>query len=117
MILLSLNIRGVGGPLKLSSMRRLLSTTKPDIVFLQETLVDEEKSRMFMYSLCPTWMYSAVSSVGRSGGLLAAWNPNIVDLQPYLCAGGILLTGVHIPDKRRISMINVYGPCSGRRLF
>jgi endonuclease/exonuclease/phosphatase family metal-dependent hydrolase len=34
-----------------------------------------------------------------------------------ICAGGILLTGIHIPDKRRISLINVYGPCTGRRLF
>jgi hypothetical protein len=58
-----------------------------------------------------------VSSVGKSGGLLVAWNPNLLDLQPFLCVGGILLTGVHIPDKRRISLINVYGPCSGRRLF
>jgi endonuclease/exonuclease/phosphatase family metal-dependent hydrolase len=117
MILLSLNIRGVGGPLKFPSMRRLLSSTKPDIIFLQETLVDEEKARKFLFSLCPTWMYSAVSSVGKSGGLLVAWNPNIVELQPYLCAGGILLTGIHIPDKRRICLINVYGPCTGRRLF
>jgi exonuclease III len=53
MILLSLNIRGVGGPLKFPSMRRLIDTTKPDLIFLQETLVDEEKARKFMFSLCP----------------------------------------------------------------
>jgi hypothetical protein len=62
-------------------------------------------------------MYSAMSSVGKSGGLLVAWNPNIVDIQPYFCVGGILLIGIHIRDKRRISMINVYGSCIGRRLF
>jgi hypothetical protein len=79
-------------------MRRLLSTTKPDIIFLQETLVDEEKARKFMFSLCPTWMYSVVRYVGKSGGLLAVWNPNIVDLQPYLCDGDILLTGGPLLD-------------------
>jgi hypothetical protein len=98
-------------------MKRLLSTTNPDIIFLQETLVDEGKARKFILSLCPTWMYIVVSSVGKLGGLLAAWNPNIVDLQPYLCDGGILLTGFYIPRKRRISLINVYGPCSGHRFF
>jgi exonuclease III len=50
MILLSLNIRGVGGSLKFPSLRRLLSNTKPDIIFFQETLVPEEKARKFMYS-------------------------------------------------------------------
>jgi hypothetical protein len=42
---------------------------------------------------------------------------NILDLLPFMCAGGILLTGVHLPNKRRINLINVYGPCSGRRQF
>jgi hypothetical protein len=101
MILLSLKIRGVGGPLKLPSTRRLISTTKPDIIFLQETLVAEEKATKFMISLCPTWIKSAISSVGKSGGLMVAWNPNVFELQPYLCAGGILLTGLHILDKKK----------------
>jgi exonuclease III len=51
MIFLSLNIRGVGGPLKSASMHRVLSRTLPDIIFLQETLVDAQKARSFMYSL------------------------------------------------------------------
>jgi exonuclease III len=75
MILLSLNIRGVGGPLKLPSMHRILSKTKPDIIFLQETLVAEEKARKFMNILCPNWVICAVSSIGKSCGLLVAWNP------------------------------------------
>jgi hypothetical protein len=69
MILLSLNIRGVGGPLKFPSMRRLLSKTNLDIIFLQETLVVEDKARHFMNVLCPNWMICAVNSVGKSGGL------------------------------------------------
>jgi exonuclease III len=75
MILLSLNIRGVGGPLKTTSLRRLLSKTLPDIIFLQETLVVEEKAGLFMYSLRPEWLICDVSSVGKSGGLLVTWDP------------------------------------------
>jgi exonuclease III len=48
MILLSLNIKGVGGALKSASLRRLLNRTNPNIIFLQETLVDEKKARSFM---------------------------------------------------------------------
>jgi hypothetical protein len=117
MILLSLNIRGVGGPLKFPSMRRLLHNTKPCIIFLQETLVAEEKARIFMNSLCPTWMNNVVSSVGKSCGILVAWDPNVFDLKPYMCVGGILLTGSYIPDKRKLCLLNVYGPCIGRRQF
>jgi hypothetical protein len=72
MILLSLNIRGVGGPLKLASLRRLSSKTIPNIIFLQETLVAAEKERNFMYILRPKWMICAVSSVVKSGGILVS---------------------------------------------
>jgi len=62
-------------------------------------------------------MISVVSSIGKLGGLLVAWNPNIFELQPFLSVGGILLTCIHIPDKRRISFLNAYGSCYGRRKF
>jgi hypothetical protein len=53
MILLSLNIRGVGGPLKLASMRRLLDKIHPTVILLQETLVDVEAAMEFSF-LSPT---------------------------------------------------------------
>jgi len=99
----------VGGPLKLPSMCRLIDTTKLYLIFLQETLVDEEKAQKFMFSLCLNWTYNAISSVGNLGGLLVAWNPNIVELNPYLCASGILLTGVHNPVRKRICMLKYMG--------
>jgi hypothetical protein len=115
MILISLNIRGVGGLLKLPTIRRLFSNNKPDIIFFQETLVSAEKARKFMCSIFPDWMTTVVSSVGTYGGLLVSWNPNIFDLQPFLSLGGILLTGIHLPDKRNLSFINSYGSCMACR--
>jgi exonuclease III len=55
MLFLSLNIRGIGGTLKVASVRRLLDHTRPDIVFLQETLAHEQKDRDFMHHLRPSW--------------------------------------------------------------
>ena len=109
MVLLTLNVRGVVGTVKLSSMPRLLNYIKPDIIFLQETLVDDEKERKILLPLHPTWMFSAMSSVEKFDGLLVAWNPNILDLLPFHCAGDILLLGVHLPYKRDLNLINVYG--------
>jgi hypothetical protein len=98
-------------------MRRLLTTIKPGIIFLQDTLIDDEKARKFLLPLRPTWMFSVVSSVGKSGGFLVAWNPNILDLLSFHCAGDILLSGVHLPDKRGLNLINVYVLCTGQRRF
>jgi exonuclease III len=78
MLFLSLNIRGIGGTLKTTSVRRLLDQTHPDIVFLQETLAHEQKARDFMHHLRPTWVSSVVNVVGNSGGLLVTWDPKFI---------------------------------------
>jgi len=54
MLLLSLNLRGVGGTLKAASVWRLVDNNRPDIVFLQETLVIAQKDRDFMQHLRPS---------------------------------------------------------------
>jgi hypothetical protein len=100
MILLSLNVRGVGGPLKTASLRRLLTKTLPDIIFLQEKPVAEEKARLFMYSLRPEWLICVVSSVGNSGGLMVTWDPKKFYLVPFLSCGDIFLTGTGLVDKK-----------------
>jgi hypothetical protein len=117
MILLSLNIIGVGGALKNASLRRLIDKTLPSIIFLQETLVDEQRARAFFSSIRPQWFVSVVSSVGRSGGLLVAWDPVKFELEPFLCCGGILMTGTHCANKRHVNLLNVYGPCTDRIAF
>jgi hypothetical protein len=61
MLLLSLNLRGTGGSLKLSSVRSVLDKTRPNIVFLQETLVHSEKARNFFQILRPKWYCCAVN--------------------------------------------------------
>jgi exonuclease III len=72
MILLSLNIRGVGGAPKLASLCRLLSCSQPDIILFQETLVNEAKSRALVTNLLPNGYVCVVDHVGRSGGLCVA---------------------------------------------
>jgi exonuclease III len=117
MILLSLNIRGVGGALKKASLRRLIDNIHPSIIFLQETLVDEQRSHAFINGLKPHWFVSAVNSVGTSGGLLVAWDPVFFYLKPFFCCGGILLTGTCCANKRQVNLLNVYGPCIDKLAF
>jgi len=107
----------VGGALKSASMHRLLDRTNPNIIFLQETLVDEKKARYFMNSLRPAWLSCVVSLVRKYGGLLVTWDPNKFDLGPYLSCGGNFMTGFCFECKREIYLLNVYAPCSDRRGF
>jgi hypothetical protein len=78
-------------------------------------MVTADKARLFMNKLRPDWMICVVSVVGTSGGLLASWDPNLFVFDPYLSTGGILLSGYSILDKRKLSLLNVYGPCQDRK--
>jgi hypothetical protein len=115
MILLSLNLRGVEGLHKLVSMRRLLNNTLSHIILVKETLVDELRAKSFMSTLRLAWYTATVSSVGKSEGLLVAWDPSKLDLKYYICCGGILLTCTNLELKKHISFLNVYGPCIDRK--
>jgi hypothetical protein len=117
MIVLSLNIRGIGGPLKSASFRRLLARTKPDIILLQETLSADHKARDFIYKFRPTWFSAAVSSIGSSGGLLASWDPSLYSLKPALSCGGLLLRGSCLATNLDFALLNLYGPCTAKWSF
>jgi hypothetical protein len=67
--------------------------------------------------LKPEWYSVVVSSVGISGGLLVAWDPDKFDLNPYICCGGLQLTGYSFDLKEQLSFLNVYGTCSDRKVF
>jgi exonuclease III len=112
MILLSLNIHGVGGAFKKASLRRLIDTIHPSILFLQETLVDAQRSLAFINGLKPKWLVSVVNSVGTSGGLIVAWDPAYFDLKSFIWCGGILLSGTCCANKRQVNILNIYGPCT-----
>jgi hypothetical protein len=41
--------------------------------------------------------------------------PYLLDLVPVLSCGGIFLTGTSLATKRKVSLLNVYGPCQERK--
>jgi len=55
--------------------------------------------------------------VGKFGGLLAAWYPNLFDLVIYITVGGILLTSRSLLNNQETTMLNIYGPCSDHKTF
>jgi hypothetical protein len=115
MKLLSLNLRGVGGAPNLPPSEDYCPVFCPDILFLQETMVEEVKARALVSKLLPSWYCCAIDSVGLSGGLCVAWNPARVVLSPFVTCAGILLEGTLLEGNQTVSFSNCYGPCTDRK--
>jgi hypothetical protein len=117
MIVVTLNMRGVGGSSKYLALKRFLDLVKPDVLLIQETMVGVEKSRDLFGKLLPHWFFYGVDCTSLSGGLLSAWNPRKIIFSTYLILAGILLEG-RIKDLDRVlKVINYYGPYSDREAF
>jgi hypothetical protein len=59
----------------------------------------------------------SVNSVGNSGGMLVAWDPNLFDLVPYLTVGGILVTGRSLLHNRDYSFTKCLWPLLSQEKF
>jgi exonuclease III len=114
MIVASLNVRGVGGSLKSMSLSRFLEKNKPDVLFIQETMVGATKAREVFAKILPNWYFCGVDSIGLSGGLLSAWNPRKANFKAFLTKAGILLEGVVKDTNIKVRLINCYGPYADR---
>lgn len=74
MIFLSINIRGLGGFLKVRKLRELLQKEAVDFLALQETiLVDDAESIARLFLTRSEFGMCQVPAKGRSGGLLCVW--------------------------------------------
>ena len=117
MIILYLNIRGLGGRPKTLGLRSLFDSLHPDIVLFQETMCSDLPALISFSKLLHSWEYCAVSAKGLSGGLLSAWNPLSVKCKAYHTFAGILLQaqvrGMSFP----LNILNVYGPYTNRIQF
>ena len=117
MLILSLNVRGLGGKTKSLSLRSLFSSLKPDFILLQETMCSAPPALFAFSKILPSWEYCAISARGISGGLLSASNPSNTNCRAFQTYAGILLQasirGMSFP----IHILNVYGPYRDRECF
>jgi len=70
MIFTSLNLRGLGGSSKITTLRRIFALIHLDVVFIQETMSEAWKACQFFLNIFLGWEVSAIDATGRSIGLL-----------------------------------------------
>jgi hypothetical protein len=107
----------VWGTLKLASLKALLIQINPDIVFLQETLVNGDKAKQLFLQCFPTWNVVALDPCGHSGGFLSGWNPSCVELYDFDTLVGIYLEGRFKQSADKVKLLNCYAPYKDRELF
>jgi hypothetical protein len=108
---------GFGSPTKLASLKRLLLKIKPDIVFLQETLVHGDKAKNLFLQCLPQWNVVSLDPIGHSRGLLTGWNPIFAEFCAFGTTAGIFLEGRVKLSKDPIKLLNCYAPYKDREPF
>jgi exonuclease III len=100
MKLISFNYRGVASPSKKLSLKRLVDSNHPDIIFLQETLGTSYDVSTLLEALFLSWSFSSLDARGRSGGLALGWNKKMeiefvgLRLLKLIC-GGFSVVNIH----------------------
>ena len=117
MLILSLNVRGLGGKTKLYSLRSLFLFVCPDMILLQETMCSSFPTLHAFSNLLSSWELCAISASSLSGGLLTAWDPHRVRCHAFATVAGILVKvvfrGMHAP----LDILNCYSPYRDRDIF
>jgi hypothetical protein len=94
MIVLSLNVCGVGGASKRLALKRLFNVYSPDVIMLQETMCPGTKAIEVMSPFFFKWNFSCLDVNGFSSGLLTTWNHSINVISTSLLPTGILMKGM-----------------------
>jgi len=76
MSLLAWNCRGLSSPSVIPDLKYLVWCFNPDLLFLSETLIHQNKIEVFRYVLGFDFCF-AIDRTGRSGGLALFWRSSL----------------------------------------
>lgn len=106
------NIRGIGGSEKQRELTKLLAREFPDIMAIQETMLQQDLDD-FIKCL---WKHSELGyaqkfSSGRSGGMLFLWNRDVWSIEQIITSEHFLgLIGNWRGKDNKYLLFNVYAP-------
>lgn len=107
----SWNVRGANGSVARSNIRKLVSQSKANILFLQETKCSSW-SDLLMNSIWDSNIYEweVVNSTGNSGGLLIFWKKSLLTVEQVTCSSCWIWCKGKVNGEYPVNLINVYGP-------
>ena len=114
MIILSWNIRGLGAKIKRSSIRNLINKHHPQVVFIQESKIENLTQK----TINSIWKDSQIKwasspSQGNSGGIVSLWDSSFFQLELLESEKHWIAISGHIPSiDLKCSLINIYCPCT-----
>ncbi|XP_057418204.1 uncharacterized protein LOC130712385 [Lotus japonicus] len=113
MIILSYNVRGLGGGVKWRAIKDLIARERVEMVLLQETklqVVDQRQCVSLWGDSNCDWRYTP--AVNSSGGLLCIWSKDAFTIQNCVLGQNfILLAGLWKERANNCVIVNVYAPC------
>jgi len=116
MLIVNLNIRGVGGSTKARYLRKIIASEGANFVCIQETKLSTfTDARGFSL-----WRDNNVGWVhyrgdNGSGSLLTMWHKDVFSYESHeIGKGFIVVVGQHFKCSRRCVVVNVYSACSLR---
>jgi len=114
MLIINLNIRGLGGGTKAKYLRQVIACEGAEIVCIQET-----KTTVFSDARCfALWGDNEVGRIhneGENGGgsLLTMWKKSVFGYESQVMGKGfIVFFGKHISSALRCVIVNVYAACA-----
>ena len=117
MKIMSFNCR-LGGPLKRSTLKRMVFLEHPDIFLLQETMGMSEVVKAILECWFAGWSFETLDGQGHSGGLAIGWNNrNVKVLNLWGLESVIGISCLALDISIEFTVCNVYGPCLNRIPF
>lgn len=111
MIIMSWNIRGLGGPEKRRRIKDWVRDKRVDILLVQETKRSSLDERM-VRSIWPWDLmeFMLVDAEGSAGGLLSVWNPEAFSLEDCCCTKNLILLSGTSKCFFNCVIINIHAP-------
>jgi exonuclease III len=117
MKILTFNCRGVASLGKKLTLHRLVESTQPDILLLQETLGDSIQVIPLLGKICKGWNFTGLDSRGASGDSIGWHSISIKLINDWGFDSGLGIKVFVEELGSCLTILNVYGPSQDRIPF
>lgn len=114
MVILSLNIHGLGDTTQRISLKNPIIFVHTFIIFIQKAMSVKTKAIEYFLSIYPNWHIVDVDSCGLLGGIVALWDPIWAKLRAYKFFASILFSRYIRGISFHLYFLNIYTQCRDR---